>query len=156
MGSTNNLSMSTYTQILYQIVFSTKNREKALIKMNREKLYRYIWGILNNKKCILYRINGVEDHIHIATHIHPTIAISSLIKDIKVSSSLWIKEQGLFPGFTSWQKGYGAFTYSIKEKEKLVSYIKNQETHHKTVTFREEYLKLLKEHEIEFDEKYLL
>jgi len=100
--------MSTYTQILYQIVFSTKNREKALIKVNREKLNRYIWGILNNKKCVLYRINGVEDHIHLATHIHPTIAVSSLIKDIKVSSSIWMKEQGLFPAFTAWQKGYGA------------------------------------------------
>jgi len=148
--------MSTYTQILYQIVFSTKNREKALIKVNREKLNRYIWGILNNKKCVLYRINGVEDHIHIATHIHPTIAVSSLIKDIKVSSSIWMKEQGLFPAFTAWQKGYGAFTYSIKEKEALVNYINNQEAHHKIMSFREEYIKLLKVHKIDFDEKYLL
>lgn len=148
--------MATYTQILYQIVFSTKNREKTLIKINREKLYRYIWGILKNKKCILYRINGVEDHLHIATHIHPTIALSSLVKDIKVSSSIWIKDQRIFTGFTSWQEGYGAFTYSIKDKEALVNYIRNQEIHHKTVTFREEYIKLLKEHKIEFDEKYLL
>ncbi len=148
--------MTTYTQILYQIVFSTKKREKALIKENREKLYRYIWGILKNKKCILYRINGVEDHLHIATHIHPTIAVSSLVKDIKVSSSVWIKEQGLFPAFKAWQEGYGAFTYSIKEKEALIYYIENQETHHKTIAFREEYTKLLNEHGIEFDEKYLL
>ncbi|MBE9481887.1 MAG: IS200/IS605 family transposase [Bacteroidetes bacterium] len=147
--------MATYTQILYQIVFSTKNREKALINENREKLYRYIWGILKNKKCVLYKINGVEDHLHIATHIHPTIALSSLVKDIKVSSSVWIKEQGLFPAFKAWQEGYGAFTYSIKEKEALVNYIKKQETHHKTITFREEYIKLLNEHGIEFDEKYL-
>ena len=144
--------MATYTQILYQIVFSTKKREKALIKTNRDKLYRYIWGILKNKKCILYRINGVEDHLHIATHIHPTIAVSSLVKDIKVSSSIWIKDQRIFPGFTSWQEGYGAFTYSIKEKEVLINYIKNQEIHHKTISFREEYIKLLKEHKIEFDE----
>lgn len=147
--------MATYTQILYQIVFSTKNREKALINENREKLYRYIWGILKNKKCVLYKINGVEDHLHIATHIHPTITLSSLVKDIKVSSSVWIKEQGLFPAFKAWQEGYGAFTYSIKEKEALVNYIKKQETHHKTITFREEYIKLLNEHGIEFDEKYL-
>ncbi|MCD4834606.1 MAG: IS200/IS605 family transposase [Bacteroidales bacterium] len=148
--------MATYTQILYQIVFSTKNREKTLIKEHREKLYRYIWGILKNKKCILYRINGIEDHLHIATHVHPTVAVSSLVKDIKVSSSIWIKEQALFPNFTAWQEGYGAFTYSIKEKEALVNYIKRQEAHHKTKTFREEYIKLLNEHNIEFDEKYLL
>ena len=148
--------MATYTQILYQIVFSTKNREKTLIKKYRENLYRYIWGILKNKKCILYRINGIEDHLHIATHIHPMIALSSLVKDIKVSSSIWIKEQGFFPNFTAWQEGYGAFTYSIKDKEALINYIKTQEVHHKTKTFKEEYIELLNEHNIEFDEKYLL
>jgi REP element-mobilizing transposase RayT len=148
--------MSSYTQILYQIIFSTKNRENVLIKTNREKLYKYIWGILKNKKCILYRINGVEDHIHIVTHVHPSIAISSLVKDIKVSSSIWIKEQGLFPAFKAWQKGYGAFTYSIEAKEDLVKYVKNQEVHHKSSNSREEFIKLLREHEMEFDEKYLL
>lgn len=148
--------MSTYTQILYQIVFSPKNGEAVLIKENREKLFRYIWGILKKKNCVLYQVNGVEDHIHIATHVHPSLSISLLVKDIKVSSSIWIKEQGIFPGFINWQHGYGAFTYSIKDKEKLVNYIKNQESHHKTKTFREEYIELLKEHNIEFDEKYLL
>ena len=149
-------SMSTYTQILYQIVFSTKDGQKVLINENHEKLFRYIWGILKNKKCILYRINGVENHLHIATHIHPTVALSSLVKDIKTASSIWIKQQNLFPDFTFWQKGYGAFTYSIKEKETLINYIQNQQKHHKVLTFREEYKILLAEHNIEFDEKYLL
>ncbi len=148
--------MATYTQILYQIVFSTKNREKALIKNHREKLFRYIWGILKNKKCILYQINGVDDHLHIATHVHPTVAVASLVKDIKVSSSDWIKGQGLFPKFKAWQVGYGAFTYSVNEKKALVNYIKKQEEHHKTISFREEYIELLQEHNIEFNEKYLL
>ncbi len=148
--------MSTYTQILYQIVFSTKDGQKVLINENHEKLFRYIWGILKNKKCILYRINGVENHLHIATHIHPTVALSSLVKDIKTASSIWIKQQNLFPDFTSWQKGYGAFTYSIKEKETLINYIQNQQKHHKVLTFREEYKILLAEHNIEFEEKYLL
>jgi len=148
--------MSTYTQILYQIVFSTKNREKILIKEHREKLFRYIWGILKNKKCVLYQINGIEDHIHIATHIHPTIAVSSLVKDIKIASSVWIKEQDIFPDFTGWQVGYGAFTYSFKEKNVLINYIKKQEQHHQTKNFREEYIELLNDRQIEFDEKYLL
>ena len=148
--------MSTHTQILYQIVFSTKNREKVLIKEHREKLFRYIWGILKNKKCVLYQINGIEDHIHIATHIHPTIAVSSLVKDIKIASSVWIKEQNIFPDFTGWQIGYGAFTYSFKEKDVLINYIKNQEQHHQTKSFREEYIELLNDRQIEFDEKYLL
>ena len=147
--------MATYTQILYQIVFSTFNREKNLKKENREKLYRYIWGILKNNKCVLYQINGVEDHLHIATHVHPTVPVAMLVKDIKVASSIWIKGQGIFPGFEAWQEGYGAFTYSIKDKDSLVNYIKNQETHHKVNTFREKYIGLLNEHGIEFKEEYL-
>ena len=122
--------MATYTQILYQIVFTTKNREDVLIESNREQLYHYIWGILKNKNCKLYQINGVENHLHIATDIHPSVALASLVKDIKVASSLWIKENNVFPGFTSWQEGYGAFTYSIKEKGAVVNYIKNQKEHH--------------------------
>lgn len=148
--------MSTYTQLLYQLIFSTKERNPSLIKSNRKQLYKYLWGILKNKECHLYRINGVEDHLHIITHIHPTIAVSSLIKDLKISSNKFIKKEGLFPDFIGWQDGYGAFSYSIKAKDRLVEYVKNQEEHHKTVSFREEYMAFLKEHEIEFDEKYLL
>ncbi len=148
--------MSTYTQILYQIVFSTKNRDPTLTKNHRDELFKYIWGVLKNKKCHLYRINGVEDHLHIVTHLHPSVSLSSLVKDIKVSSSLYIKEQNLFEKFTNWQDGYGAFTYSIKEKDRLIEYVKNQEEHHRIKTFKEEYIELLHEHGIEFDEKYLL
>ena len=148
--------MNTYTQILYQIVFSTKYREPILIKPNREALFKYIWGVIKNKNCHLYRINGVEDHIHILTHLHPAVSLASLVKDIKVSSSLYIKEHQLFNGFTNWQSGYGAFTYSIKEKNRVINYIKNQEEHHRKKTFREEYIDLLKEHGVDFDEKYLL
>ena len=148
--------MGTYTQILYQIVFSTKDRKNTLYKKNRDKLFKYIQGILKNKKCVLYKINGIENHVHLATHVHSTVAVSSLVKDIKVSSSIWIKEKNLFPGFKGWQEGYSAFTYSIKEKNALVKYIENQEAHHKTKTFREELIDLLIEHGIDFNEKYLL
>ncbi|HTB08035.1 MAG TPA: IS200/IS605 family transposase [Bacteroidia bacterium] len=147
--------MSTYTQILYQIVFSTKNRELTLLGKNRQELFKYISGILKNKQCHLYQINGVEDHLHIITHLHPSISLASLIKDIKLASSDHIKTHELFPGFKGWQDGYGAFTYSIKEKDRLIDYLRNQEEHHRTKTFKEEYLKLLNEHGIEFDEKYL-
>ena len=147
--------MSTYTQILYQIVFSTKRRKPALLKENREALFKYIWGILKNKKCHLYRINGVEDHLHIVTHVHPTVAPAFLVKDIKIASSSYIKANDLFPDFDDWQVGYAAITYSWKEKDTLIEYVKNQEEHHKTKTYREELIELLREHGIEFDEKYL-
>ena len=109
--------MSTYTQILYQIIFSTKNREKTMIESGRERLYSYITGILKNKNCHLYRINGIEDHLHIATHIHPSVALANLIKDVKLAASDFIKNKKLFPGFTGWQVGYGAFTYSIQQRK---------------------------------------
>jgi len=98
----------------------------------------------------------MEDHLHIVTHLHPTVALSDLIKDIKVASSLKIKEAGWFKHFRSWQEGYGGFTYSIKEKDRLIEYVKNQEEHHKKISFLDEFIDLLHEYEIEFDEKYLL
>jgi REP element-mobilizing transposase RayT len=148
--------MSTYTQVLYQIVFSTKKRDPVLEKENRPELFKYIWGILNKSKCHLYRINGVEDHLHIVTHLHPSVALADLVKNIKIASSGFIKDNKIFKHFGSWQDGYGAFTYSIKEKNRLIDYVKNQEEHHKVISFRDEYTELLKEHEIEFDEKFLL
>lgn len=151
-----NKTMSTYTQILYQIVFSTKNREQTLLKPNREELNKYIWGVLKNKNCHLYRIGGVTDHIHIVTHIHPSISLASLVKDIKLSSSDYIKTKLLFSDFNGWQNGYAGFTYSFKDKDHLIEYVKNQEQHHKIVSFKDELIELLKEHGIEFDEKYLL
>ncbi|HQV42575.1 MAG: IS200/IS605 family transposase [Chitinophagaceae bacterium] len=148
--------MSTYTQILYQIVYSTKYREKTLEAENRKELYKYIWGILNNNKCYLYQIGGIEDHIHIITHLHPSVALADLVKDIKLASSDYIKNKKLFPNFNGWQDGYAAFTYSIDTKENLINYVKNQEEHHKTKTFVEELKELLIEYKLEFDEKYLL
>lgn len=147
--------MGTFTQTLYQIVFSTKHREKTLSKDERPELFKSIWGILKNNKCHLYRINGVEDHIHIITSLHPSVALANLVKDIKLGSTSFIKEKKIFPNFGGWQDGYSAFTYSIDVKDNLIEYVKNQEEHHKETTFKEELIELLNEHGIEFDEKYL-
>ncbi|MEW6060393.1 MAG: transposase [Bacteroidota bacterium] len=148
--------MSTYTQILYQIVFGTKHHQKTLAADKRDELFRYIAGILKNKKCHLYRINGVEDHLHIVTHLHPSVALADLVKDIKLASSEFIKTNNLFPRFGGWQDGYGAFTYSIEAKDRLIEYVKNQQEHHRVKTYREEVIELLKEHGVEYDERYLL
>ena len=148
--------MSNYTQILYQIVFSTKNREHTLSKINRAELYKYIWGVLKNKNCHLYRIGGITDHIHIVTSLHPAISLSNLIKDIKLASSKHIKTFQLFSKFDGWQVGYGSFTYSFKDKDRLIEYVKNQEEHHATISFIDELKELLKEHGIEYDERYLI
>jgi len=147
--------MNTYTQILYQIVFGPKNNETTPSGNKRPELYAYIYGILRNKKCHLYQIGGTSDHLHILTHLHPTVALASLVKDIKISSSDFIKREHLFKYFSGWQDGYAAFTYPIHEKNRLVEYIKNQEQHHKRISFRDEIIQLLKDNGIAYDDRYL-
>ena len=146
----------SHRQIFYHIVFGTKDREATITEPHSEELYKYIWGVIKKKNCKLYRINGMEDHIHIFSDLHPKVALADYIKDIKVSGSLWMKGNGNFPKFKNWQDSYGAFTYSIKQKDILINYIKNQKEHHRKESFYEEYKRLLIENEIEFDEKYLL
>jgi REP element-mobilizing transposase RayT len=144
--------MSTYTQILYQVVFSTKYRRKTLAKPGREQLFRYIWGILDSRRCKLFRINCVEDHMHIVFSLHQSVALAQLVQDIKVGSSLYIKRNKLFPEFTAWQTGYGAFTYSAEARRNLIRYVMNQEAHHARKNFKKEYVQLLREQEVEFEE----
>ena len=122
---------------------------------HREDLFKYIWGVVKNHKTRLYRINGVADHVHLLTGLHPTVALADFIKDIKVASSGWVKEKNMFPAFTHWQEGYGAFTVSASERDAVIEYVKNQVEHHKKASFIDELRRLLVEAEVEFDEKYL-
>lgn len=147
--------MSTYTQILYHIVFATKKRNPALRADRRQDLFRYIWGIIKNKKSHLYRLNGVEDHLHILTSLHPSVCLADFVKDMKVASSVWINRERVFPEFTRWQEGYGAFTLSLQEKDRVIEYIKGQEEHHNSLSYLDELRGLLKEAGVEFDERYL-
>lgn len=148
--------MSSFRQILYHINFHTKNNEKVLSNSMNDELFKYIWGVLKNNKYKLFRINGIGNHIHIVCDLHPSIALADLVKDIKVSSCIWIKEKGIYPNFISWAEGYGAFTLSIKEKDVIINHIINQQEHHKTESSREEFIRLLKENGIDFNEKYLI
>ena len=147
---------NTYTQILYHIVFSTKDRATCIAKSRRDDLYAYIWGIHKELKCHLYRIGGVEDHVHILTHIHPTIALSSYMEKLKSGATNWIRRERIFEQWPGWQDGFGAFTLSNKEKGTVVKYIMGQEEHHRTVAFIDEYKQLLTEAGIEYEEPRLL
>ena len=146
--------MSAYRNIIYHIVFRTKNSEKTINQAHSEDLYRYIWGVIKNKKCVLFRINGMEDHIHILSDLHPSIALADYIREIKVSSSKWIKESGLFPDFRGWGIKYCALTYSNKERDIIINYIKNQQEHHKEESFQDEITRIFKEHDIDLEEKW--
>jgi REP element-mobilizing transposase RayT len=146
--------VSTYTRILYHIVFATKDRLPVLADSGRGDLFRYMNGVIKNSHCRPIWTNGVRDHVHSLLSLHPTVALSGLLKDMKVASSIWAKENPLFPNFMGWQEGYGAFTHSLREQAELIAYVKGQEEHHRKITFEEEYRKLLADAGIEFDERY--
>jgi REP element-mobilizing transposase RayT len=146
--------MSTYTQILYHLVFATKDRRPVLSDGRRQDFFRYMTGIIKNNRSRLVWVDGVRDHTHILLSLHPTVALSDLVKDIKVASSVWIKQNDVFPQFEGWQEGYGAFTYSVRDERDLIAYLKGQQEHHRRVTFQEEYRKLLLDAGLRIDERY--
>ena len=116
-------------------------------------MFRYIWGMIHARDSRLYRVNSTLDHVHILTDLHPVRSLADFVKEIKVSSSHWIKANGIFADFSGWQAGYGAFTHSKQDKERLIEYIKGQEQHHTTVSFTDELRSLLIEAGVEFDEE---
>ena len=146
--------MSSYRQHLYHIVFRTKDSLPTIKQDHVNDLYAYITGIIKHKNSHLYRLNGVENHLHILTDMNPSIAPSDFVKDIKVSSSIWMKRSKLFPAFNGWAVGYGSFTCSYMDINRLIEYIKNQHEHHQRISVEEEYRKLLLDYGIIPDEKF--
>lgn len=146
---------NTYSQLLFHIVFSTKNRQRTLPDGQRELLYRYIWGIHKNLNCHLYRIGGIDDHVHLLTATPTTLALADYVKEVKTGSSRWLKGQEEFRRFDGWQDGYGAFTVMFSGKDAIIEYIKRQAEHHCTESLPDEYRRLLRENGVLFDEQYL-
>jgi REP element-mobilizing transposase RayT len=139
---------------MYHIVCRTKDSRLTIPLEHKDKLCAYLAGFTKNKNCHLYRVNGVEDHIHILTDISKGILPENFVRDIKVASSKWMKSTGLFPNFKGWSVGYGSFTCSYQDKDRLIEYIKKQEQHHKKVSFEDEYRELLLLNGIQPDERY--
>ena len=149
--------MSTYTQILYQVVFGSKYYTSFLTKENQGILFAYIVGILQKRDCHPYQVGGYANHIHIVTHIAPSVALSDLVREIKKASHAMMAEnKNLFARFPGWQVGYGAFTYNIALKTVLVNYVLNQESHHNSVPFKRELIQLLDDNLVEYNEDYLI
>ena len=143
----------SYTQLIYHTVIRTKKSERTLSLSHSDNLYRYIWGIIRDKDCVLYRVNGTEDHVHILFSLRPTIALSDFMRELKAATSKMLKRTVGFEQFTAWGEGYAALTCSLKDKDTVVNYIKNQREHHKTVLFKEEYTLFLKDMGMELDER---
>ena len=146
---------NTYTSLYYHIVFSTKNRELWIKPDVEQRIWAYLGGIAKQNKMKPLQIGGMDDHVHVLLGAPAVLAPAKIAQLIKGGSSTWIHET--FPqmkGF-GWQDGYGAFTVSKSNVPSLSEYIQGQRDHHRTKSFQEEYLALLKRHEIEFDEGYV-
>ncbi len=146
----------SYTRLLHHIVFRTKNSIPAIAPEHEETLYTYIWGVIKNKKSILYRIGGTPDHLHLLIDLHPSHSLSDFMRDLKVSSNKWLQENPHFPAFCGWAESYGAFSYGLDAKESIIKYIKNQKEHHKKESFADEFRRFMVKNEITIDERYFL
>lgn len=147
----------SHISLTYHIIWRTKRSEHTINPQYERMLYAYILGICKEKKCHLYRINSMPDHLHMCIEIHPTIAVSSFMQILKQETSRWMTEHHAeFPMFDGWGNGYAAFTYSVKERPTVVEYIKNQKIHHHKTTFRDEYEGLLRQFGIDFDKDMFL
>lgn len=145
----------SYTNLLYHLIFSTKNRQPLLTPEYQTRLYDYIGGTIRKQGGIALAINGITDHVHLLVKLRPDKAVSDVLRDLKANASGWMHE--IFPELRdfSWQNGYGAFTVSASHVERVRQYIANQEAHHQKLSFRDELIALLKANEIKFDERFL-
>ncbi len=146
---------NTFTQLHIQLIFAVQNRTGLIDKFWKDRLYAYMTGIIQNNGHKLLIINGMPDHVHILIGFRTTQALSELVQVVKRDSSKWINENKLVRGKFSWQEGFAAFSYSHSHLQNVIEYIKNQEEHHRKLTFLEEYKLFLEKFEIEFDEKFI-
>lgn len=146
---------STYTNLLYHLVFSTKHRQAFITSELQDELYRYVGGIVRGEGGTLLEIGGVEDHVHLLVKFKPDQSVSRMLQLIKGNSSKWVNERPGREARFAWQTGYGAFTVSESQAPSVRQYIQRQPEHHRTRSFQDEYLDLLKKHGIEYDERYL-
>lgn len=146
----------SYTNLIYHIVYSTKDRKPLITNDLQPRLYDYIGGMIRQRGGICLEIGGMSDHLHILAKLKPDKALSDVLRDLKANSTGWMHD--VFPDMKdfTWQRGYGAFTVSSSQVENVRQYIANQEERHKKIgSFRDKFIKLLQANEIDFEEKYL-
>lgn len=141
------------------MVFSTKDRQPAIAPAWEARLHNFMGGIVNDMRGQSVCMNGTQDHIHILCYfpslLHQSMAVSEAIKNPKARSSLWLNEENMSNAHFHWQTKYGAFSVSRSQLEATVQYVRNQKEHHETITFKEEFLKLLEKHELPYDERFI-
>jgi len=146
---------NTYTQLFIQIVFSPWGRASMILPKHKDELQMYSTGIIQNRKHKLLAINFMPDHAHIFIGYNTAQMLPDLVRDIKAGTSKLINDRRWIFGKYEWQAGYGAFSYSRSEIDTVIKYINNQEEHHRKMSFKDEFLELLKRFDIDYDERYL-
>jgi putative transposase len=145
----------TYTDLLFHMVFSTKNRVPHIDQELKDDLHQYMGGIVKGIEGVPLIINGTEDHVHLLVVLPPKVAVSDAIRTIKANSSGWVHKKWPKRRQFAWQTGYGAFTVSQSKRASVMRYITDQEEHHKKMTFQEEFIRLLERHGIQYDSRYV-
>jgi REP element-mobilizing transposase RayT len=146
----------TFTNLIFHLVFSTKDRTPLIAGDFQERLYEYIGGIVRGQGGTLLEAGGMPDHIHLLTKLKPDCPVATMVRFIKSNSTGWWKKEGQPPQRFSWQAGYGAFSVSESQIPTVRTYIRNQEAHHAKASFQDELIALLRKNRIAFEEKYLL
>lgn len=151
----NEQMMGTFHKLTYHLVFSTKYRRRRIRGEFRERLYEYMGGIIRGQNGHLIEIGGIDDHVHLLLNLSPLHSVAAMLRDIKANASKWVNEIPDMTARFEWQSGYAAFTVSHSQVDVVREYIRNQIEHHRTKTFEEEFVELLKRHGVEFDMKYM-
>jgi putative transposase len=142
----------TYSQNVIHVVFSTKDRRKAIAKEFQPRMWAYAAGVCKKHEIFVYAVGGMEDHIHLVVQVPPSLAVAKAVNTIKTNCSRWANEEGCAVG---WQQGYGVFSVSASIVPAVIRYVRNQEAHHRKLSFDEEFVALLKKHGVEFDAKFV-
>ncbi len=143
------------SKLYIHIVFHIKGNDILIREKDFNQFHSYIAGILKGQESIPVQINGTNNHIHILCVMSKNIALATLVQQIKVHSSVWIKTLDEYYRSFAWQKGYAGFSVSPSVHNKTIQYILQQQEHHKTISFKDELLLFLKEYQVEYDERYL-
>jgi putative transposase len=147
---------SSLSNLLFHIVYSTKNREPLILERYQPSLYAYMSGTVRSLGGTLLKINGMPDHVHLVLRLKPDHCLADVLRTVKAKSSKFLNESDDYPTRFAWQTGYAAFTLNPSILDEVIAYVANQEEHHRHVSFDEEYRKFLQKHHIEFDERYFL
>ncbi|ODS79194.1 MAG: transposase [Cytophagaceae bacterium SCN 52-12] len=146
---------NTYHQIFLHFVFAVKYRKAVIQASWKFSLFGVIGNLINESGGKVIIVNGVEDHVHCFAEVKPAVSVSELMKKVKARSSKYINDHGLTPVRFEWQEGYGAFSYSRSQVKNVYRYIQNQEEHHRKQTFKEEYIGILEDFKVEFEDRFL-